>query len=223
MRKPAMAESVAETRAATRPQPRPKIAPATSGKIQAGTKSRLPATAMAQKSSIPAARFMCSIASSSASIQSIIGSRSRLTASPRGCAAAVLRAHPLSPLVIEGLGRRRDKILVLQDVLIDFDVPRRNAQQIKGVGLVPRATRSGRAGLDDERGQAGNIVALPGVADVARVEVAGEQNVGAAIGEALQCHPSAADDLPVRAAGLRDIERVMRHDDLGKRWVEAAD
>src|SRR5436309_3499164 len=70
-----------------------------------------------------------------------------------------------------------------------------------------------RSGLHDERGVAGDAIALGRMSGVARVQVAGEHDVGAAARECLHRRGGAADDGVARVR-LRQVEGVVRDDDL---------
>ena len=77
----------------------------------------------------------------------------------------------------------------------------------------PRRRARDRPRLDDQCAVAGNLVAFRRVADVADVQMSGEKQVGANLGELRHRDLRAADEV-LGAVGVGQIERVMRDDDL---------
>src|SRR5258706_3362927 len=98
---------------------------------------------------------------------------------------------------------------------------RLDVQHVEGIGLAAPAHRGSGAGLHHERGVIADLVARGGVAGVARVQMAGEQDVGAAGGEHLHRLARTPDKFP-RMMALGQVERMMRHHDLGDARVEPA-
>ena len=97
-----------------------------------------------------------------------------------------------------------------------------DAQHVEGVQLAAAARGDRGAGLHDQRGVSGDAVPRGGVARVAEVEVAGQENVGAAARRVpAMAMRGAADEIALGAA-RRQVEGMVGDDDLGDAVVEAS-